>query len=193
MAPRKPEKPHTRKLRSNDNWDRENRASDADAFAREMADVVPLRRDPRGRARRVPIVTSPPSSNVPSPPPGTRGTKGRGGTRGALNDFAAPGIDRRTIRELKRGEYSPAAQCDLHGMTAAEAIALVRTFLASSRSRGLRCVCIVHGRGLHSTGNVSILKTRVRELLSSDPAVLAFSDAPAADGGPGAAYVLLRR
>jgi DNA-nicking Smr family endonuclease len=46
---------------------------------------------------------------------------------------------------------------------------------------------------LHSEGNAPILKTRVREYLRSQPAVLAYADAPASDGGSGAVYVLLRK
>jgi DNA-nicking Smr family endonuclease len=56
-----------------------------------------------------------------------------------------------------------------------------------------RSVCIVHGRGLHSEGNVSVLKTCVRECLRRHRAVLAYSDAPRTDGGSGAVYVLLRK
>jgi DNA-nicking Smr family endonuclease len=52
---------------------------------------------------------------------------------------------------------------------------------------------VVHGRGLHSAGNVAILKSRVRAALREHPAVLAFTDAPRTDGGQGAVYVLLRR
>src|SRR6185369_3772149 len=102
-----------------------------------------------------------------------------------LSAFAAPGVDRRTIRELKRGDHPAMARCDLHGLTAAEATAQAREFLASSRRKQHRCICIVHGRGLHSAGNMAVLKTRVRELLQSDTSVLAYADAPAADGGAG--------
>jgi DNA-nicking Smr family endonuclease len=51
----------------------------------------------------------------------------------------------------------------------------------------------VHGRGLHSKGNVSVLKTRVRQCLRRHQAVLAYADAPRKDGGSGAVYVLLRK
>jgi DNA-nicking Smr family endonuclease len=108
-------------------------------------------------------------------------------------DYAAPGVDRREIRKLKRGEHTPAARCDLHGMTAPEAIAATRSFVAASRGERHRCVCIVHGRGIHSPANAPVLKIRIRELLRAEPGVLAYADAPAADGGSGAVYVLLRR
>ena len=106
--------------------------------------------------------------------------------------YVAPGVDRRELRKIKRGDYVAGDVLDLHGQTAAEAVAKVKRFIDSRRNRH-RCVCIVHGRGLHSKGNVSVLKTRVRQYLRRHPAVLAYADAPRTDGGGGAAYVLLRK
>jgi DNA-nicking Smr family endonuclease len=106
--------------------------------------------------------------------------------------YAAPGVDRRELRKIKRGDYAPGSRLDLHGQTAEEAIASVNQFIDSRRHRH-RCVSIVHGRGLHSKGNVSVLKSRVREYLRRHPAVLAYADAPRTDGGSGAVYVLLRK
>jgi DNA-nicking Smr family endonuclease len=108
-------------------------------------------------------------------------------------DFVAHGVDRRELRKLKRGDYSPAGRYDLHGLTADAASVGVKQFLASSCRSSCRCVCIVHGRGLRSPGGVAVLKRRVRALLRSHGAVLAFADAPRGDGGAGAVYVLLRR
>lgn len=159
--------------------------SDADAFAREMADVVPLPRDSRGRIKERPPVTLLPTEALRA---------GRGGDLDEPDDdFVAPGIDRREIRKLKRGEYPVTARRDLHGMKTPEAAASVRRFVDNSRHNGHRCICIVHGRGLHSEGNVSILKAPVRECLRTHPAVLAYADAPRSDGGAGAVYVLLRK
>ena len=182
--PKLPDYPTTRLPNSRAN------SREVDEFAREMSDVVPLRRDPRGRVRGAPHV-SPPTT----PPPATRRSPERGVPSEADEDadFAAPGVDRREIRKLKRGDHVAADRRDLHGMTRAEARADVKRFLAGSRHKQHRCVCIVHGRGLHSAGNAAVLKTCVRELLRGDPSVLAFADAPASDGGPGAVYVLLRR
>ena len=78
-------------------------------------------------------------------------------------------------------------------MTAADACASVRRFIESSHHRRHRCVCIVHGRGLHSEGKVPILKARVRKYLRSHSSVLAYADAPRSEGGAGAVYVLLRK
>jgi DNA-nicking Smr family endonuclease len=160
---------------------REEDESDAAAFKLEMADVVPLEPDPRRRVRHAPRITAPPAAT----PPDIHDDAGD-------DAFAAPGVDRKEIRKLKRGEYPARDRYDLHGLTAADACVSVERFIDSSRHRRHRCVCIVHGRGLHSAGT-PILRARVRKSLRSNPAVLAYADAPRSDGGPGAVYVLLRK
>ena len=154
-----------------------------DAFARAMADVTPLKRDQRGRVHaRAPLSTQ-----------RTRASEPRTESSDEPHDaFAANGVDRRELRKLRRGAYTIAARLDLHRLTVADARERTRRFIEASRHRGFRCVCIVHGRGAHSAGGVSKLKQQVRTSLRSDPAVLAYVDAPPADGGPGAVYILLR-
>ena len=147
-----------------------------------MRDVVRLDPDSRGRVRRVAPVSPPRHS-----PQRTEDAKG------SDNDFAANGVDRRAIRKLKNGEYIVRDRRDLHGMTGADALASVGRFIENSRHAHHRCVCIIHGRGLHSEGNQPVLKTRVREYLRSHRSVLAYADAPVSDGGSGAVYVLLRK
>jgi DNA-nicking Smr family endonuclease len=163
---------------------------EADAFARAMADanVVPLRRQSHGRVRTTAPVDLPPMAT----PSNARNVEAE--TDGESDaSFAAHGVDSREIRKLKRGEYVPADRYDLHGLTANAASAAVKQFLDRSRRNGHRCVCIVHGRALRSPGGVAVLKTRVRALLRSHTAVLAFADAPRSEGGSGAVYLLLRR
>ena len=160
-------------------------AADVDAFAREMRDIVRLEPDPRGRVRSVAPISSPRQS-----PQRTQRTEPADGSD---TDFVAHGVDRREIRKLRKGEYPVRDRRDLHGMTRAEALASVRRFIENSRHGGYRCVCIIHGRGLHSTGGPPILKVHVRECLRQHQSVLAYADAPMSDGGPGAVYVLLRK
>jgi DNA-nicking Smr family endonuclease len=162
---------------------------DDEVFARAMAAarVVPFPRGVRERAAPRAPVALPPLTASPA------GVDNADPASGPDVDFAADGVDRREIRRLKRGDYRPAVHCDLHGLTANAARAQVQQVLAASRREQHRCVCIVHGRGVRSPGGVAVLKARVRELLKSHPAVLAFADAPPSDGGSGAVYVLLRR
>ena len=162
--------------------DREADTADIDLFAREMVDVARLGPDPRGRVRTTPKISAPRQTQ----PPADHGDRPH-------DDFTAPGVDRREIRKLKRGEYDVGNRLDLHGMTAAEACTSVGQFIEQNRHGRRRCVCIVHGRGLHSKEHASVLKPRVRAYLSSHRSVLAFADAPRCDGGTGAAYVLLRK
>lgn len=108
----------------------------------------------------------------------------------------APGLDRRLLRALRRGDFSVQGHLDLHGMTQVQAKEAVDRFLADSRRAGKRCVLIIHGRGLHSKDQIPVLKERLRVWLSQKrigSMVLAFATARPHDGGAGAVYVLLRR
>jgi DNA-nicking Smr family endonuclease len=109
---------------------------------------------------------------------------------------AAPGIDRKLVRKLRRGEYSVQAHLDLHGLVSEEARVEVERFLAEARTNGHRCVLIIHGRGLHSKESIPVLKERMKVWLTRgriSRGVLAFATALPADGGGGALYILLRR
>lgn len=159
-----------------------------DDFARAMADVAPLPADTRERVRPRRAVSP---TTTPAPSTATSASHANVDDAG-LSDFAAHGIDRRELRRLKRGDHVPGGRLDLHGLTAAEALARAAAFVESSRHRH-RVVAIVHGRGLHSEGSVAILRGRVRAWLTTHPAVLAFADAPVHDGGAGVVYVLLRK
>src|SRR5690606_7306075 len=63
---------------------------------------------------------------------------------------AVPGLDKRILRRLRRGDYAVQAHLDLHGLVRSEAKEALSGFIAESRWRGHRCVLVVHGRGLHS-------------------------------------------
>jgi DNA-nicking Smr family endonuclease len=155
-------------------------------FARAMADVTPLERE---RPERVPLG----SPGISEARHADETPAHRDPEHGVDASFVAPGVDRRALRRLKRGEHAIGRRLDLHGLKADEALARVHHFLDTSRHDGHRAVCIVHGRGLNSKDGIAVLKTRVRESLRSHRAVLAFTDAPRADGGTGAVYVLLRK
>jgi DNA-nicking Smr family endonuclease len=106
------------------------------------------------------------------------------------------GLDRRVLRKLRRGEFSVQAHLDLHGLSRQEAREKVEWFLTEAVVAGHRCVLIIPGRGLHSSGQGPVLKDVVRAWLSRGKigrSVLAFTSARPVDGGAGALYVLLRR
>jgi DNA-nicking Smr family endonuclease len=107
----------------------------------------------------------------------------------------APGVDRRHLERLARGEIPIDVEIELHGRSAAEARRLVVDTVAEMLRDGERCARIVHGRGRHSAAG-PVLKAGVLDWLTSPPlaeSVLAFSTAPPSEGGAGATLVLLRR
>jgi DNA-nicking Smr family endonuclease len=71
----------------------------------------------------------------------------------------------------------------------------VTDFLLESFKNGLRCVLIVHGRGLNSPESLPVLKEGLPQWLNRGrvrKVVLAFATARPYDGGTGATYVFLR-
>ncbi len=107
--------------------------------------------------------------------------------------FFRPGIQKTVFRKLRTGKYTIEAELDLHGIFAKEARGLVGGFINNSQARGLRCVRIIHGKGLSSPNKMPVLKNKVNKWLQQIDAVLAFSSALPVDGGTGAVYVLLKK
>jgi DNA-nicking Smr family endonuclease len=108
----------------------------------------------------------------------------------------APGVDKRLLKQLRRGDFALQGHLDLHGLTRSEARCAVEGFIAESRARGRRCVLLIHGRGLNSPDRVPVLKNALVAWLtrgSLAKRILAFATSRPADGGAGALYVLLRK
>jgi DNA-nicking Smr family endonuclease len=64
-------------------------------------------------------------------------------------------------------------------------------FLGQCNRRGLRCVRIIHGKGLRSKNREPVLKRKVAGWLMQRDEILAFCQARRSDGGSGAVVVLL--
>jgi DNA-nicking Smr family endonuclease len=99
---------------------------------------------------------------------------------------------RQVLRRLRRGHWVIQEGLDLHGLNRDEAAVAVAAFLSRCAARGLRCVRIVHGKGLGSPNREPVLKARLRNWLPRRQDVLAYCQAPASDGGSGALLVLLK-
>jgi DNA-nicking Smr family endonuclease len=106
--------------------------------------------------------------------------------------FVREGLGRDVLRKLRRGHWVVQGELDLHGMNRHHALFATSLFLRESGRRNLRCVRIVHGKGLGSRNREPVLKGLLRNWLQRRADVLAFSQAPAAQGGGGAVLVLLR-
>lgn len=106
-------------------------------------------------------------------------------------NYARPGISRQALRKLRSGAWVIQDQLDLHGMDRHEAREALAEFLARCIRRGLRCVRVIHGKGLGSKNREPVLKTKVKNWLVQREEVLAYCQARPVDGGGGALVVLL--
>jgi DNA-nicking Smr family endonuclease len=106
--------------------------------------------------------------------------------------YLRSGIPQQVLKNLRRGHWVIQDELDLHGLTSVEARALLVDCLAAWISRGLRCVRIIHGKGLRSRNREPVLKRKVAAWLMQRDQVLAFCQARQADGGGGAMIVLLK-
>jgi DNA-nicking Smr family endonuclease len=105
--------------------------------------------------------------------------------------FLRPGLPRDILRKLRRTHWVIQDHLDLHGLTGEQAAVETAMFIASCKQRGLRCVRIVHGKGLRSPGREPVLRRRIRKLLTRRDDVIAFVEPRSAQGGAGAVVVLL--
>ncbi|BCB27183.1 hypothetical protein SKTS_20690 [Sulfurimicrobium lacus] len=106
--------------------------------------------------------------------------------------FLRPGLQSAVLRKLRRGHWVPQGELDLHGLTVAEAKVELIGFLHHCQKNSLRCVRIIHGKGLRSKNREPVLKNKVAHWLMQRDEILAFCQAKAADGGGGAMLVLLK-
>jgi DNA-nicking Smr family endonuclease len=171
--------------------------ADADLFRREIGAVAPLTVPPRATLPRQP----------PAPLPVQTQLDEEAVLQEALSDefdpevlletddtlyYCRPGISQDVVRKLRRGEWIVQAQLDLHGMRRDEARDALAGFVRDSVKRGLRCLRVIHGKGLGSVGKEPVLKGKVRAWLVQKEEVIAFCQARPNDGGAGAVLVLLQ-
>ncbi|NMM26100.1 MAG: DNA mismatch repair protein MutS [Glaciimonas sp.] len=105
--------------------------------------------------------------------------------------YTRSGVSADVVRKLRKGHWTIQDQLDLHGLRRDEAREALGAFLRHANRSGLRCVRIIHGKGLGSINKEPVLKQKVRNWLVQKQEVIAFCQAKASDGGSGALVVLL--
>jgi DNA-nicking Smr family endonuclease len=98
------------------------------------------------------------------------------------------------IEKLRNGEFSIQKVLDLHGLSSQVACEAFQAFLSEAVQSRLRCVKVIHGRGLRSRQG-PVLKEKLKEWVvraMHRKWVVAFASSGMADGGPGATTILLR-
>jgi DNA-nicking Smr family endonuclease len=169
---------------------------DDEEFRRAVADVQPMappRRLPAGAAKPAPVARQTRLDERSA----LAESMGPMSLDDALDSgeelvFLREGLARPVLRKLRRGHWVIEDSLDLHGMNRVEAALSVAEFLRRCGLRRLGCVRIVHGKGLGSHNREPVLKGKLRRWLALREEVLAFCQAPATQGGAGAALVLLR-
>ncbi|MES2251759.1 MAG: Smr/MutS family protein [Pseudomonadota bacterium] len=172
------------------------RAAEKDLFTRAIGATEPLR-----RKAAVPLAPEP-----PAPIPFQHQLDEQRVLRESLSDefdvttlldvddamsFRRPGIGTDITARLRKGDWSIQGQVDLHGLRSDEAREALGGFIRNAHKQGLRCVRVVHGKGLGSPGKQPVLKTKTQRWLIQKNEVIAFVQAKPAEGGAGALVVLL--
>ncbi|EET06030.1 Smr domain protein, partial [Burkholderia pseudomallei 1710a] len=172
-------------------------AADADLFRREIGAIKPLAAPPRAASGRL----------APAPVPKHTRQDEEAVLSETLSDefdpetlldtdetlyYHRPGVSRDVVRKLRSGAWIVQAQLDLHGMRRDEAREALAEFIRESGKKGLRCLRVIHGKGLGSIGKEPVLKGKVRAWLVQKDEVIAFCQARGHDGGAGAVLVLLQ-
>jgi DNA-nicking Smr family endonuclease len=170
---------------------------DVELFRLSMQDVVPLPAPDRTQFEQP----------LPEPVPAQRLRDDRETLKDSLSfqepwdagletgeelSYLRTGVGEQAMRQLRRGFWVIQDELDLHGLTVVEAHPLLGQFLNHCARRGLRCVRIIHGKGLRSRNREPVLKRRVAGWLIQREDILAFCQARRADGGSGAVVVLLK-
>jgi DNA-nicking Smr family endonuclease len=106
--------------------------------------------------------------------------------------FLRHGVGADVLRKLRKGHWPVQDELDLHGMRRDTARDQIGDFLRRAAKRKLRCVCVIHGKGLGSAGGEPVLRSMVHSWLEQKEDVIAFCAANVADRSHGALLVLLK-
>ena len=112
--------------------------------------------------------------------------------------FSDKHIDKRKLRDLKRGRIQPEAILDLHGLRRFEAQEKVNRFIEISIQKKFRLILIITGKGRRSynSNSVGVLREKFPQWISNLPQadkILTVVQASALHGGSGAFYVYMRK
>lgn len=193
--------------------------SDEDkALWKKVADsTAPLRsvqaepKRPKPKATRI----AQPTAARPTPPPARSDPFRLGEKSGAVrkseqstpNSLAAAAnrslfMDRKTFGKMKKGQLSPEARLDLHGMNLARAQPVLTRFVMDAVASERRLILVITGKGKHRDdgGPIpvrhGILRHQVPhwlQMMPLQPFILQVTPAHVKHGGHGAYYVYLRR
>ena len=106
--------------------------------------------------------------------------------------FLRPGHSPDILKKLKKGYWVVQGSIDLHGMISQEAKSYIVDYIQECKKRHIRCIRIIHGKGIGSKNKEPVLKNKVKNWLAQKDEVIAYAQALKNDGGSGAVIVLLK-
>jgi DNA-nicking Smr family endonuclease len=173
------------------------RDDDAALFRRAVGDAQPLavpqrHQPPHPRVPPVPVQSHLDDHAVLAEIAGDPSARDDFFDTGEEEAYLRPGMGPDVLRRLRRLQWTIQAELSVRRMTQDEAREALAAFLRECLDRGLRCVRVVHGKGMQSPNREPVLKRRVKVWLARRDEVLAFCQAPPAAGGGGALIVLLK-
>ena len=89
------------------------------------------------------------------------------------------------IKQLRKGEFPPDVEADLHGLTQQQAKQVLIELLYDAKQHNELCVAIMHGHGQ------GILKQKIPHYLVQHPDIIGFCQAPKQYGGSACILVLM--
>ncbi|MDC0183336.1 Smr/MutS family protein [Nitrosomonadales bacterium] len=107
--------------------------------------------------------------------------------------FLRSGHSPEILKKLKKGYWVVQGSIDLHGMISQEAKSYIVDFIQDCKKRHVRCIRIIHGKGIGSKNKEPVLRNKVKNWLAQKDEVIAYAQAPKHDGGSGAVIVLLKQ
>ncbi|MFY7872280.1 MAG: Smr/MutS family protein, partial [Limnohabitans sp.] len=135
--------------------EKKKREAEQQLFARAVGAVSPLPDRKQGRLARAPA----------QPVPRQFQQDEAAALRDSLSDefdvstlldtdealsFRRPGVGPDITRKLRKGDWTIQREIDLHGLRSDEARVALAEFIREAHRQGLRCVRVVHGKGLGS-------------------------------------------
>ena len=160
---------------------------DAALFRASIGNVTPLTDQNRAAILRPSPATRVRSTTVSHTLPDTLSDSAPGN---APEEYLSNGVSRLALRKLRRCTVQDTL--DLHGYQVDAARRLLQEFLHQALLQKLRCVLLIHGKGVNSPGGEAVLREAARNWLIQHPQVLAYCPAPVNLGGSGAVLVLLK-
>ncbi len=106
----------------------------------------------------------------------------------AAGEHHQAGTAERRQRLLRK---KPDMTVDLHGLCRDEAWEVLDAFFQEARRRGFEKILIIHGKGIHSSGD-AVLKRAVRDFIERCPFAGESGPGGTSQGGAGTTWVLLK-